>query len=164
MWGGRRQQRRRQVGEILRVLACSDGTSRVCGHAHANMCAGYLLTGLNCWRASAEDKGFAGRQARTFPEPGPVAVDFRAVVRAPKPKTKALRGGERELFRNPDRLLLISGAVVRAPKPKTKALRGGERELFRNPDRLLLISGAVVRAPKPKTKALRGGEREPQAG
>ena len=51
-----------------------------------------------------------------------------AVVRAPKPKTKALRGGERELFRNPDRLLLISGAVVRAPKPKTKALRGGERE------------------------------------
>ena len=128
MRGGRRQQRRRQVGKILSMLACSGRTSRVCGYAHANICAGYLLTGLNCWRASAEDNGFAGRQARTFPEPGPVAVDFRAVVRAPKPKTKALRGGERELFRNPDRLLLISGAVVRAPKPKTKALRGGERE------------------------------------
>ena len=96
MGGGRRQQRRRQVGEILRVLACSDGTSRVCGHAHANICAGYLLTGLNCWRAPTEDKGFVGRKA---PTKAPAGRENPARVGVLRQNFKVLRACPRQHLR-----------------------------------------------------------------
>ena len=51
-----------------------------------------------------------------------------AAVRARKPNSMALQGGERELFRSPGRSLLIFRAVVRARKPNSMGLRGGERE------------------------------------
>ena len=90
----------------------------------------------------------------------PAAADFGAVVRARKPNSLTLWGGERELFRSSGRLPPISGAVVRARKPNSLALWGGERKLFRSPGRPPLISRAVVRARKPNSLALRGGERE----
>ena len=46
--------------------------------------------------------------------PGRLLLIFREAVRARKPKSMGLRGGERELFRSPGRLLLICGAAVRA--------------------------------------------------
>ena len=73
----------------------------------------------------------------------PAAADFGAVVRARKPNSLTLWGGERKLFRSPSRLPLISWAVVRARKPNSLALRGGERELFRSPDRLLLTGAGL---------------------
>ena len=41
----------------------------------------------------------------------PAAADFGAVVRARKPNSLTLWGGERELFRSPDRLLLTGAGL-----------------------------------------------------
>ena len=38
--GGRRQQRRQQVGKILNMLACPNGGQRLCGEVDANNDAG----------------------------------------------------------------------------------------------------------------------------
>ena len=56
---------RRRAGKILSMLACPDGGPRVCGHAHANICAGYLLMRFNCWRAPTVLQRFAGRSTPT---------------------------------------------------------------------------------------------------
>ena len=56
---------RRRAGKILSMLACPDGDTMACGHAHANICAGYLLMRFNCWRASTEIQGFAGMSTPT---------------------------------------------------------------------------------------------------
>ena len=96
MRGGRRQQRRRLVGKILSMLACSDGTSRACGHAHANICTGYLLTSLNCWRATTEDKGFAGRKA---PTKAPAGRENPVRVGVPRRNFKILRACPRQHLR-----------------------------------------------------------------
>ena len=96
MRGGRRQQRRRQVGKILSMLACSGRTSRVCGYAHANICAGYLLTGLNCWRAPTEDKGFVGRKA---PTKAPAGRENPARVGVLRQNFKVLRACPRQHLR-----------------------------------------------------------------
>ena len=60
-----RQHLRRIPANEIQLLACPDGAPRVCGHAHANICAGYLLMRFNCWRALTEDKGFAGMSTPT---------------------------------------------------------------------------------------------------
>ena len=96
MRGGRRQQRRRQVGKILSMLACSGRTSRVCGYAHANICAGYLLTGLNCWRAPTEDKGCVGRKA---PTKAPAGRENPARVGVLRQNFKVLRACPRQHLR-----------------------------------------------------------------
>ncbi len=56
----------RRAGKILSMLACPVGDTRVCGHAHANICAGYLLTRFGCWCAPTELQGFAGMSTPTF--------------------------------------------------------------------------------------------------
>ena len=86
----------RQVGKILSVMACPGRTSRACGHAHANICSGYLLMGLNCWRAPTEDKGFAGRKA---PTKAPAGREKPARVGVPRRNFKGLRACPRQHLR-----------------------------------------------------------------
>ena len=62
---GRRQQRCRQAGKILSMLACHDGGQRLCGEVSANKDVGKPEKSWACWRATTEDKGFARRRAPT---------------------------------------------------------------------------------------------------
>ena len=92
------------------MLACSDGASRACGHTHANVCAGYLLTGLNCWRAPTEDKGFAGRKAPTKAPAGrgnPARVgvlrrNFKGLRACPRQHLRRIPANEIQLLACPD--------------------------------------------------------------
>ena len=63
--GVRRQHLRRIPANELQLLACPGGAPRVCGHAHANICTGYLLMSFNCWRGPAVLQVFAGMPAPT---------------------------------------------------------------------------------------------------
>mgnify|MGYP007005003707 CR=1 FL=1 len=65
MRGVRRQHLRRIPANELQLLACPGGAPRVCGHAHANICTGYLLMSFNCWRGPAVLQVFAGMPAPT---------------------------------------------------------------------------------------------------
>ena len=96
MRGGRRQQRRRRAGKILSMLACSVGAPRVCGHAHANICAGYLLTRFNCWRAPTVLQGFAGRSTPTKTPAGRKNPEHVGVFRR---SSKGLRACPRQHLR-----------------------------------------------------------------
>ena len=48
-----------------------------------------------------KDKGFAGRRARTFPEPGPAAADFRGGGSRPKTEFKGFAGRRTRTFPEP---------------------------------------------------------------
>ena len=60
-----RQHLRRIPANEIQLLACPDGAPRVCGYAHANICAGYLLTRFNCWRDQTVLQRFAGMPTPT---------------------------------------------------------------------------------------------------
>ena len=60
-----RQHLSRIPANEIQLLACPDGAPRLCGHVHANICAGYLLTRFNCWRDPTVLQRFAGMPTPT---------------------------------------------------------------------------------------------------
>ena len=91
--GGRRQQRRRQIGKSWGVLAWLDEGQRLCGEVGANKDAGRLEKPRACWRGSAKDKGFAMRATPTLAPANRKKLGRVGVTRR---RAKALREGRRQ--------------------------------------------------------------------
>ena len=75
------------------MLARPDEEHRLCGEVNANNDAGRPEKTLPCWRASTEDKGFAGRSTPTMTPAGRENPDH---VGVPRRRTKALRRVRRQ--------------------------------------------------------------------
>ena len=98
-----RQHLRRIPANETRLLACPDGAPRVCGHAHANICAGYLLTRFNCWRDPTVLQRFAGRSTPTRSCPSLRKECLPYTKGNPREKSEEpflLRAGDRAPFLN----------------------------------------------------------------
>ena len=91
--GAKRQQRRRQPGKILGMLAWSDGETRRCEEQSANMGAVSPGKSWACWRGRTEMQGVSESKA---PTKAPSAREKPGHVGVAGRRNKASRGARRQ--------------------------------------------------------------------
>ena len=101
--GARRQQRRRQSGKILDLLALADGETKLPEERGANIGAASLGKTGPCWRWRTEKQGVSGSKA---PTKAPSARENLAPVGVGGRRNKASRGARRQhRRRQPEKIL-----------------------------------------------------------
>ena len=111
--GAKRQQRRRQPGKILGLLALADGETKLPEERGANIGAASLGKTGPCWRWRTEKQGVAGSKA---PTKAPSAREKPARVGVGGRRNKTSRGARRQhrrrqLGKNRPVLALADGEI-----------------------------------------------------